>query len=110
MLDGLHIERTDLDDATVVAVRGQVDVATAPELRQILTEVQFSGERDVIVDLDGVEFLDSFGLGVLLGAVRRARAHGRDFVVVCSRPRLLHLFSVARIDAIVRVIASLDER
>jgi anti-sigma B factor antagonist len=89
---------------TVVTVQGQLDVATAPRFRQVLVEAQYGGSTDVLVDLDGVEFLDSFGLGVLVGALRRARAHDAAFVLACSRARLLHLLEVSRLSEIIRVV------
>ena len=66
---------------TVIAVSGQLDVATAPEMRQVLKEAQYDDQQHLIVDLAGLEFLDSFGLGVLVGGLRRARMHGGRFVL-----------------------------
>jgi anti-sigma B factor antagonist len=94
---------------TVVTARGQLDVATAPRFRQVLVEAQYGGSTDVLVDLDGVEFVDSLGLGVLVGALRRARAHDAQLVLVCSRERLLHLFAVSRIAEILPVVADAEE-
>jgi anti-sigma B factor antagonist len=93
---------------TVVTARGQLDVATAPRFRQVLVEAQYGGSTDVLVDLDGVEFLDSFGLGVLVGALRRARIHDAQLVLVCSRERLLHLLEVSRLAEIVPVVADAE--
>lgn len=93
----------------MLAVSGQVDVATAPKLRQALTEAQYGGGRQVALDLDGVEFLDSFGLGVIVGGLKRAGSHGGHLVLVCSRSRLLHLFAVTRLDEIVPVVPSLAD-
>ena len=94
---------------TVVTARGQLDVATAPRFRQVLVEAQYGGSTDVLVDLDGVEFLDSFGLGVLVGALRRARTHDAQLVLVCSRERLRHLLEVSGLAAIVPIVADAAE-
>lgn len=88
---------------TVVEVAGQVDVVTAPRLRQALIEAQYGGATDVVVDLDGVEFLDSFGLGVLVGALKRARSHAAQLVLVCSRERTRQLFTLTGLDAAFRL-------
>ncbi|MEX0868253.1 MAG: STAS domain-containing protein [Nitriliruptoraceae bacterium] len=109
MRDGVQIDRRDIGDRVVLTVVGQVDVSTAAELRQALTEAQFGGATDVVVDIDGVEFLDSFGLGVFVGAVRRARSQGHGFRVACDRPRLRHLFHVARLDEIIEIVDSVDD-
>ena len=109
MIDQIRIGRDDRPDWTVLTVTGQVDVATAPELRQALTEAQYGPRSRVALDLDGVEFLDSFGLGVIVGALKRARLHAGEVAIVCSRSRLLHLFEVTRLDRIVPVVATLDD-
>jgi anti-sigma B factor antagonist len=103
----ISIERRDEAGWTVLVVAGQVDVATAPQLRQALTEAQYGREQRVAIDLDGVEFLDSFGLGVLVGGLKRAGTHGGELVIVCSRSRLLHLFEVTRLQEILPVVPSL---
>lgn len=108
-MEPLRIDRHDHDGWTVVVAVGEVDVATAPLLRQVLTEAQYSGATHVAVDLDGVEFLDSFGIGVLVGAVRRAAAHDGELALVCTRERLLRLLELTRLDRIVAVVASVDE-
>lgn len=94
---------------TVVTAVGQLDVATAPGFRQTLQEAQFGGATKVAVDLDGVEFLDSFGLGVLVGGLRRARTHGGGFALVSTRPRLRHLLQVSGLDAAFIVVDHLDD-
>jgi anti-sigma B factor antagonist len=109
VVDDIGIERHDEAGWTVLVVSGQVDVATAPRLRQALTEAQYGGEHRVALDLDGVEFLDSFGLGVLVGGCKRAGTHGGELVIVCSRSRLMHLFEVTRLQEIVPVVPSLAE-
>jgi anti-sigma B factor antagonist len=93
---------------TVVTAAGQLDVATAPDFRQALVEAQYGGSTRVVVDLDGVEFLDSMGLGVLVGALKRARTHDGELVIACRRERLLHLLSLTRLDEVLRVVPSVD--
>ncbi len=61
----------------MVAARGEVDVATAPALRAAVDEALDRGPADVVVDLPGVTFIDSTGLGVLIGARRRCLDAGR---------------------------------
>lgn len=90
----LGLETTTVGIWTVLAVRGEVDVATAPRLRERLVELVGEGRTRVIVDLDGVEFLDSTGLGVLVGALKRVRDHGGDLRVVCTVPRILKVFEI----------------
>jgi anti-sigma B factor antagonist len=65
----------------VVAVTGEIDVATSPELRQAIAGVIDDAER-LTIDLSGTTFIDSSGLGVLVGALKRARELGREGVAL----------------------------
>lgn len=85
---------------TVLKVGGEVDVYTAPRLRERLIGVIDGGGRKVIVDLDGVDFLDSTGLGVLVGALRRLRAVDGSLVLVCGRESLLKIFRITALDRV----------
>jgi anti-sigma B factor antagonist len=89
---------------TVVSARGQLDVATAPRFRQVLLEAQYGGSTRVVVDLDEVEFMDSMGLGVLVGALKRARTHDGELAIACGRERLLHLFELTGLDRVLRIV------
>lgn len=76
------------DGWTLVAVAGQLDIATAPGLRQVLVEAQFSEDHRLLVDLDGLEFIDAMGFGILLEARKRARTHDGQVAVLCTTPRI----------------------
>jgi anti-sigma B factor antagonist len=77
-----------------VTVHGDVDVHTAPLLRDRLAAVVRQGEPQVEVHLDDVTFMDSTGLGVLVGAMKAQRAAGGTLELVCGRPRVLRLLTV----------------
>ncbi|GAA1914033.1 anti-sigma factor antagonist BldG [Nocardioides lentus] len=90
----LTLETRDLDGRAVVVVSGEVDVYTAPRLRDCLTELVSAGHRRLVVDMTGVEFLDSTGLGVLVGGLKKVRAEDGSLELVCSSARLLRIFSI----------------
>jgi anti-sigma B factor antagonist len=81
-------------DRTVVQVTGEVDVYTAPKLREQLVSLVDAGRYDIVVDMDGVEFLDSTGLGVLVGGLKRVRTHDGSLRLVCSQERILKIFRI----------------
>lgn len=83
----------------VVDVAGVVDVATAPRLREVLQEAQLAGDR-VLLDLDRVELLDSFGLGIVVGAYKRARMRGSRLELVVTRERLRRVFVLTGLDTV----------
>ncbi|MGM0618688.1 MAG: STAS domain-containing protein [Actinomycetota bacterium] len=94
----LDVRIDERDAWTVVTLTGQLDVATAPGFRQSLQEAQYGGAQRVAVDLSGVEFLDSFGLGVLVGGLRRARLHGGRLVLAAANDRIRAVLEVTSLD------------
>jgi anti-sigma B factor antagonist len=102
-VDLLTVTTAPHADWTVVALRGQLDVATAPGLRERLIETQFGGASRLVLDLGGLEFIDSFGIGVLIGAVRRAASHDGQVVVVCPPGRVRDVLGLAGVSEVLRV-------
>jgi anti-sigma B factor antagonist len=85
---------------TVLAVTGEIDTHTAPTLQDRVADVVGSGERTLIVDLGGVEFLDSSGLGVLVGGLNKVRDVGGGLSLVCANANLLKLFAITGLDQV----------
>jgi anti-sigma B factor antagonist len=104
----IEIEVRRRDESTVVGVRGEVDVATAPALRDGLDEALEGGIGPVVVDLTGVTFIDSTGLGVLIGARRRCVEGGRELRVVVAEPRILKVFEITGLTELFTIHPSLD--
>ena len=88
----------DLDDWVLARVAGDVDVATAPRLREQLVRLISDGQAKVVLDLDGVDFLDSTGLGVIVGVLKRARTHGGDLRLVCTKQSIRKVFEITALD------------
>jgi anti-sigma B factor antagonist len=90
----LSLETRQENDRTVVEVGGEIDVYTAPKLRECISGLVDAGERQIIVDLEQVEFMDSTGLGVLVGALKRVRTVDGNLDLVCTQERLLKIFRI----------------
>ena len=90
----LTLATNEVDGATIIAVGGEIDVYTAPKLRDKITELVADGVYDLIVDMEAVEFLDSTGLGVLVGGLKKVRAHDGSLQLVCNQDRLLKIFRI----------------
>jgi anti-sigma B factor antagonist len=83
----------------VICVQGEIHVSTAPDFSQRLNETIAAGKRYFVLDLSGVTFIDSTGLGVLLNGLRRIhRVNGR-MTLVCTNPTVLRLFHVTGLDS-----------
>jgi anti-sigma B factor antagonist len=94
---------------TVLAVSGEIDIATAPSLREKLHSLFADGRHDIVVDLDEVTFLDSTALGVLVGGLKRARTDGGELKVVCNQPRVRKVFEITRLDSAFDLCASVAD-
>src|SRR5215469_5784351 len=95
--------------STVIAVSGEIDVYTAPRLREALVSLVDAGNYRLIVDMEGVEFLDSTGLGVLVGGLKRVRAHDGVIDLVCTQGRILRIFRITGLSRVFNIYDSVDE-
>jgi anti-sigma B factor antagonist len=94
---------------TVIEVSGEIDVYTAPKLREKLIGLVEEGSYQLIVDMEGVEFLDSTGLGVLVGGLKRVRAHDGWIDLVCTQGRILRIFRITGLNKVFRISDTVAE-
>jgi anti-sigma B factor antagonist len=104
----LSLATREVAGHTVVEVRGEVDVYTASRLRERLIEIISGGADRVVADLTRVDFLDSTGLGVLVGALRRLRLAGGELRVVCNSEKLLKIFRITALDRVFTLYDSVE--
>ena len=105
----LEITDSEHEGWAVVSASGEVDVASAPALRTRLDELLEAGAARMVIDLEDVDFIDSTGLGVLVGALRRARAANGDVRPVCTNPRILKVFEATGLHEVFAIGATFDE-
>lgn len=94
---------------TVLAITGDLDVATGPQLRDTLIQVMDQGKYRLVLDLTEVPFLDSLGLGVIVGVVHRLRPHDGALALACARPPVTRALKISGLTGILAVHAGLDE-
>ncbi len=95
-------------DATVLVVGGEIDVYTAPKLREHIIDLVSAGAYRLVVDMEQVEFLDSTGLGVLVGGLKRVRAHDGSLVLVCTQDRILKIFRITGLTKVFPIFDSVE--
>jgi len=103
-----QIEERAGGSTPVIAVSGEIDVATAPQLRECLHRVIAQGESTIVLDLLDVTFLDSTALGVLVGALKRCREAGGDLHVVVADPRIMKIFEITGLTNVFTIAESLQ--
>ena len=102
----LSLETRQENDRTVIEVGGEIDVYTAPKLRERIIELVDEGQYHLVVDLEKVEFLDSTGLGVLVGGLKRVRGHDGSLQLVCTQERLLKIFRITGLSKVFAIHGS----
>lgn len=106
---GFGLSTSRFNGTHVVAVRGELDLYTLPELKRTLGELGEVDSPYVIIDLTHATLVDSTSLGALLETARGLRANGGELVVSCSDRTIRKVFATTGIDRLVPIHASLDE-
>ena len=104
---GIHERKLD-DLGVVIAVQGELDLATAPRLKWPLVDAIDAGARVLIVDLSDVTFMDSTALGVLIG-IRRTLKLGSRLAIVCTDREVLKIFEISGLDAVFQIFPTFEE-
>jgi len=91
----------------LIELSGEVDLYTAPELKERLGRAIDAGKHRIVVDLSATTLIDSTALGVLVGGVKRLRPEGGAIAIVCDEPNVRKVFEITGLD---RVFTICDTR
>ena len=105
----LELESTQRNGVAVLTLRGEIDVYTAPRMRQAIVDLVDAGSLNVVIDMDKVDFLDSTGLGVLVEGLKRVRTRGGTLSIVITQDKILKIFDITGLMKAFDVYASVDE-
>jgi anti-sigma B factor antagonist len=100
----LHIDREADGRFEILALKGELDIATQKDLRAAVDEALASGRVDLVVDLNETTFIDSTALGVLIASRRKAEASHGSFTILCDQPRVLRVFEITRTDQVFHLL------
>ena len=107
--DQLQIDVRHGDNRVVLTLTGELDMASAERLQQAIDEEGLRAETSVVLNLEGLQFIDSTGLRVMLKALERCRARGQDFAITPGSQQVQRLLSVAGVATHLPTISSTDE-
>jgi anti-sigma B factor antagonist len=106
---GLHLGTEEHGHVTLVTIGGEIDLDTAPGLRALLLDLAGRGRHHLVIDLEDVGFMDSSGLGVLVGGLKRSRTGDGSYQVVCTTERLLAMFRITGLDRAMTICESVEK-
>jgi anti-sigma B factor antagonist len=104
----LDVETGSIGDASLLTLRGEIDVYTAPRLRQAIIDLVDAGATRIVVDMEKVDFLDSTGLGVLVGGLKRVRVKDGTLDIVTSQAKLLKIFDITGLNKVFSIHPSVE--
>ena len=105
----LDVETGQVGDASVLTLRGEIDVYTAPRLRQAIIDLVDGGATNIVVDMEKVDFLDSTGLGVLVGGLKRVKVKEGSLSIVTTQDKILKIFDITGLNKAFAIHASVDD-
>lgn len=105
----IDIDITEREEYKVIRPEGDLDVYTVGSLRDAIGTMIEEGSTKLVVDLDSVPFMDSSGLGALMGGVRRLREAGGDLAIACTREQHLKLFTITGFGEGVSIAPTVEE-
>jgi len=106
----LHVELESIRDTLMARIKGEIDLATADELRDIIDDrLKKEKFKAVILDLGGVSFIDSSGLGFILGRYKKIKDQGGKLYIVRARTSVSRILELSGIKKLIPVYASENE-
>lgn len=107
-MDGTFSVR-EVAGTNIVVVAGEIDLFTAPSLRRRVDEIVSTGRQDLVLDLRPVTFLDTTGLGALVGCQEATSRHGVTLEVVCDQPQLRKILRITGLDRVFTLHTDLEQ-
>lgn len=104
----ISVTTSEAGEVHIVHVAGEIDVTSAAVLRDALEALIADGRRRLTLDLTDVTFLDSTGLGIVVGRLKRLARHGGTMTVAVSHARVMRVFTITGLDRLLEIRSDLD--
>ncbi|WP_395104886.1 STAS domain-containing protein [Actinomadura sp. SCN-SB] len=108
-MDPLTVTARQADDRTIVELRGELDVANSDDLRERLRAIRRSHGERLVLDLSGLEFMDSHGLSVIVGCYQAAVAAGGDVALAAPQPVVRRNLEITGLHRRITVAGTVEE-
>ena len=108
-VDSIEVQTKTDGDATIVTPQGDIDLSRAPSLRSQLSAIQAKRPRKLIIDLNGVPYMDSSGVATLVEAMQNARKSGSKLVLCALQDRVRSIFEIARLDMVFTIVKTTED-
>lgn len=105
----LEIDVKETDGIPIMVLAGEIDVYTAPTLERKGTELIGPDSGRIVMNLQKVDFMDSSGLGVLVGLLKRAQSYGGEIVLCELRKNIYKVFQITGLDHVFKIFSSCEE-
>ncbi|MDQ7822733.1 MAG: STAS domain-containing protein [Candidatus Eremiobacteraeota bacterium] len=93
----------------VIEVQGEIDVYTSPRVKETINELIEKENYVLIINLEEVRYIDSTGLGVLIGALKKVREHNGSISLICTNPQIKKIFNITGLVKIFGIYKSEEE-
>lgn len=105
----MQIEQSERAGAVVLATSGRFNMVSAPLVKARIDEAVTAGTPRIVVDLSGVDFIDSSGLGALIGGLKAARQAGGDLRIAAAGDQVLTVLKLTNLDRILTPHATVED-
>jgi len=104
----LRTQVEELNGVPVITLEGEIDLSTSTRFKEVVYEVIESGRKDIVIDLNGLEFMDSTGLGVVVAALKKTSMEGGSIKLICSKRNIRKVFTVTGLDKVFPIYDNLQ--
>ena len=105
----LDVAVENAGEFSLITLSGEVDVYSAPLLRETIKDLVDEGKYNIVVNLEKVAFLDSTGLGVLVGGLKRVKHHDGELGIICNQEKILRIFRITGLTKVFPIYQSREE-